>query len=64
MSQHLDQLFQKEMSRSEFIATLGLSILSIFGFSHIIHLFTGKSVEDSLSNRVDDVSVHKTYGGQ
>jgi hypothetical protein len=34
---------QKEMSRKEFLATLGFGLASIMGFSSIIHLLTGKS---------------------
>ena len=36
---------QKEMSRKEFLAVMGLSFASIMGFSNIIHLLTGKSLD-------------------
>ncbi len=34
-------LLQKEVTRKEFIATSGLAIVSILGFSTIIHFLTG-----------------------
>ena len=36
MKQQLDELLQKDMTRQEFIATLGLGIISILGFSSIL----------------------------
>lgn len=44
MQKPLNQLMQKEMSRKEFLATLGFGMASIMGFSTIIHLVTGKSL--------------------
>lgn len=49
MTKHLDTLLQKEMSRKEFLLTLGLALGSIMGFSTIIHLLTGKSLHKSTS---------------
>lgn len=43
MNQHLNNLMQKEMTRKEFMATLGFGLASIMGFSSIIKLLTGKS---------------------
>mgnify|MGYP001552823013 CR=1 FL=1 len=43
MTNPLDHLMQKEMSRKEFLATLGFGVVSILGFSSIIHMLTGKS---------------------
>jgi Trp operon repressor len=40
--QQLNNLMQKEMSRKEFIATLGLGIASVLGFSSILKLLFGK----------------------
>ena len=40
--QQLNNLMQKEMSRKEFIATLGLGIASILGFSSILKVLFGK----------------------
>jgi hypothetical protein len=44
MTKPIDHLIQKEMSRKEFLATMGFGLASIMGFSTIIHLFTGKSL--------------------
>jgi hypothetical protein len=53
---------QKEMSRKEFLATLGFGMASILGFSSIIHLLTGKSFgHHSGSSRVGFGS--GAYGG-
>jgi hypothetical protein len=59
---NIQPLLQKEMSRKEFLIALGLGIASILGFSHIIHLFTGKSVENHLSKSSSDVSSTSGYG--
>jgi hypothetical protein len=42
---NLQGLLQKEVSRKEFLTIAGLALLSIFGFSTVIKLLTGKSVE-------------------
>lgn len=44
MTKPIDHLMQKEMSRKEFLATLGFGLASIMGFSTIIHMLTGKSL--------------------
>lgn len=46
----LDQLMQKEMTRKEFLLTLSLGIVSIFGFGRIVELFTGHSVHKNISS--------------
>jgi Trp operon repressor len=44
MNKQLQQLLQKEMTRHEFLATLGMGLASIMGFSSIIKLMnSGKS---------------------
>lgn len=43
MHKQLDELFQKEMSRKEFLAAVGFGLASIFGFAHIIRAITGKT---------------------
>jgi hypothetical protein len=43
MTKHLDTLMQREVTRKEFLATVGFGVASIFGFSTLIHLLTGKS---------------------
>lgn len=44
MQQHVQTLFQKEMTRKEFLATLGFGVASVMGLSSIIKLTTGKSL--------------------
>jgi hypothetical protein len=45
MAKPLAQLLQKDMTRQEFLVTLGLGVASIFGFSTIIRLLTGHSLD-------------------
>jgi hypothetical protein len=59
----LDQLLQKEMNRKEFLLTLGLGTASMFGFSTIIKLLTGRSVESRLTHRVSGGYGSSAYGG-
>jgi len=63
MSKPLDQLLQREMNRKEFLLTLGLGIASIMGFSTIIHLLTGKSLDSRLRRRVGSGFGSSSYGG-
>lgn len=63
MSRPLDTLMQKEMTRGEFIATLGLGIASILGFSSLIHLFTGKSFSHHGISRSGLGYGSSAYGG-
>jgi hypothetical protein len=44
MTKPLDQLMQKEMTRKEFLTTLGFGLASLMGLSTIIHMLTGKSL--------------------
>ena len=52
----LQELMQKEMTRKEFLATVGFGIASILGFSTILRLL-GK--ENPLHQQAADL----TYGG-
>jgi hypothetical protein len=45
MTKPLTQLMQKDMTRQEFLLTLGLATASIFGFSTIIRMLTGHSLD-------------------
>lgn len=45
----LQGLMQKEMSRKEFLATLGLGIVSIMGFSTLINALMGKQQNQNTS---------------
>ena len=54
MNKPLQGLLQKEMTRKEFLATLGLATVSVLGFGSVLRL---------LDVRHQD-SVSKGYGGQ
>lgn len=43
----LQDLLQKEMSRKEFLTTLGFGLLSLVGVSSLIKLLSGKQTERS-----------------
>jgi Trp operon repressor len=64
MSLHsnIEPLLQKEMSRREFLLTLGLGIASIFGFSTIIHMLTGKSFESRINQHFEKGYSSSSYG--
>ena len=40
--QKLSDLMQKDMTRKEFLATLGFGAATIFGFATLLRLITGK----------------------
>lgn len=63
MTQHIDHIMQKEMSRKEFLATLGFGMASIMGFSSIIHMLTGKSIGGHLGRGVKGGYGYSSYGG-
>jgi hypothetical protein len=39
----LEELLTKEMTRRQFLVTVGLSLVSLFGFSTIMGILTGDS---------------------
>jgi hypothetical protein len=42
MQKQVNSLLQKEMTRKEFMATLGFGMASVMGFSTIIRMLSGK----------------------
>jgi hypothetical protein len=60
MNKHLESLAQKPMTRKEFLTTLGLGAASVFGFSSVIKLMSGKSNQQSNASAGYGSSV---YGG-
>lgn len=52
MPKHLDSLMQKEMTRKEFMTTLGFGFLSILGLSTIIRLLTGTDPSQQLNRQL------------
>lgn len=57
MNTHMHTILEKEMTRKEFLATLGLAAGSILGFSGLIKLLTGKSLHSQLG-----ATQHSKYG--
>ncbi len=62
MNKPITALLQKEMSRKEFLATMGFGMASVLGFSTILRLFSGKSVTDHLNRHVGSGYGSSPYG--
>ncbi len=43
MNKHLATIMQKEMTRKEFIATVGFGAASVLGFGSLLRMLTGKN---------------------
>ncbi len=57
----LENIMQKEMTRKEFLTTLGFGVASIFGIANILRFVMGRG-----SNRTSSASFgygSSTYGG-
>ncbi|HJP96844.1 MAG TPA: hypothetical protein VJ843_05755 [Candidatus Saccharimonadales bacterium] len=46
----LNELMDKEMSRKEFLTTVGFGIASVMGLSTILKLLTGKKANQQVSS--------------
>ncbi|HJQ09198.1 MAG TPA: hypothetical protein VJ836_06985 [Candidatus Saccharimonadales bacterium] len=55
MNKHVASLLHKEMTRKEFLTTLGLGIASILGIGNILRFITNQS-------QASDSSVQRGYG--
>lgn len=62
MQKQLQTLFQKEMTRKEFLATLGFGMASMMGLSSLIKMATGKSLSP-LGKHSDSGYGSSAYGG-
>lgn len=51
MSKPIDAIMQKDMSRKDFIVTLGFGVVSVMGLSTIVHMLTGKSFSSNASTK-------------
>ena len=60
---HLQPLLQKEMTRKEFMATLGFGMLSIMGLSTIMRLLTGTDPTAQLDRHMNTNKASFGYGG-
>jgi hypothetical protein len=67
MTKPLTTLLQKEMSRKEFLATMGFGVASVMGLSTVIQLLTGKSLQSQLGQHTGQSLGGygmSAYGGQ
>ena len=58
----INKLLHKEMTRKEFLATLGFGVATLFGMSTVISLFTDKP--NPLEQRSSLGYGQGSYGGQ
>ena len=63
MSKPIAALMEKEMTRQEFLATLGFGFASILGFSNLIQLLTGKSSTSRFHGSSSGGYGSTAYGG-
>ncbi len=63
MNKHLDVLMHKEMTRQEFLATLGFGVAALFGLSSVVKLMTGKSHGGNRLGSVSRGYGNSAYGG-
>lgn len=66
MLTRIERLLQKQMSRKEFLLTLGLGLIGILGFSSIVRLFEEKARalggENAISGAASNVTAHNPHG--
>lgn len=58
---NLNQLMQKEMTRKQFLVTIGIAIIAIFGFGNILKLLGKDLSNHSLVEPAGAIS--PSYGG-
>ncbi len=63
MQKQISGLLDKEMTRKEFMATLGFGVASIMGFSSILKLLTASHANSSYS-KVSKGYGSSPYGGK
>ena len=61
VQKQLNVLMKKEMTRKEFLATMGVGVASIMGFSGVVKLMSGKSLTGNKSGMGYGSS---SYGGK
>lgn len=62
MNTQVASILQKDMTRKEFLTTLGLAGASVVGLSSIIKLTTGKSLQSTLGGGLASTNQHHGYG--
>lgn len=64
MYKHVDTLMKREMSRQDFLKTLGIGALSLFGFSSVIKMMSGMNGGTSSHHKIVTNGYGSTpYGG-
>jgi hypothetical protein len=64
MNKHLATLMQKEMTRKEFLMTLGFGIATVFGFGSLIRVLTGKQAITTPHESISSGYGSNVYGGR
>lgn len=64
MTKPLNSLLQKEMSRREFLATMGFGLASVMGLSTVISMLTGKPMGGTISQNQSFGYGGGAYGGR
>jgi hypothetical protein len=62
MNKPVNRLLQKEMTRKEFMATLGFGAASLMGFGSIIRLLSGGETSQSSGQKVSRGYGSSSYG--
>lgn len=60
----LEDILNKEMSRKEFLTTVGLGIASLFGMSTILHFLLGRRTSGSTAAQAKLGYGSSVYGGR
>jgi hypothetical protein len=64
MNKPVTAILEREMSRKEFITTMGFGLASVLGLSNIIGLLTGKSFDHQMGLHKQGFGYGSTpYGG-
>ena len=63
MPKPIDRLMQRDMTRKEFLSTLGLGIVAILGFGRVVEMLSGHSINKNISNRSSLGYSNGDYGG-
>jgi hypothetical protein len=64
MNKQIATLMQKEMTRKEFLATLGFGVATVFGFGSLIRLLTGKQPAAGQQSPMLSGYGSSVYGGR
>jgi hypothetical protein len=57
-------IIRKEMTRKEFMVTIGFALASLFGLADVLHFIFGQHVNQAFFYPVSHGYGSKAYGGQ